>query len=51
MTRCARKLSESGIYHVMLRGIDRGQLFYDDGDRHAFMERVKKVKEPHTSAV
>jgi REP element-mobilizing transposase RayT len=30
----------------MLRGIDQSQLFYDDEDRHAFMERVEKVKEP-----
>jgi REP element-mobilizing transposase RayT len=47
MPRLARKHSESGIYHVMLRGIDQGQLFYDDKDRSAFMERLEKSKESY----
>ena len=42
MPRQARQKSESGIYHVMLRGIDRVQLFYDEDDRRAFIERLSR---------
>ena len=45
MPRTPRKLSESGIYHVMLRGIDRIQLFYDDDDHRAFLERLAHNKD------
>jgi REP element-mobilizing transposase RayT len=31
----------------MLRGIDHTQLFYDDDDRHAFMERLEKAKKSY----
>jgi REP element-mobilizing transposase RayT len=44
MPRYARKQSEAGIYHVMLRGINQTQLFYDDDDRNAFLERLKRFK-------
>jgi REP element-mobilizing transposase RayT len=47
MARCARRPSESGIYHVMLRGIDQGQLFYDDDDRYAFLNRLEKAKDAY----
>jgi REP element-mobilizing transposase RayT len=45
MPRQQRQKSESGIYHVMLRGINRLQLFYDDDDRLAFVERLARYKE------
>jgi len=45
MTRAARQQSENGIYHVMLRGNDQKQLFYDDEDRLAFLERLKRYKD------
>jgi len=45
MARSARGLGESGIYHVMLRGIDRTQLFYDTEDRLAFLERLARIKD------
>ena len=45
MPRQARQTSKFGLYHVMLRGIDRTQLFYDDDDRIAFMERLVRYKE------
>jgi hypothetical protein len=37
--------SETGIYHVMLRGINQTQLFYDDVDRIAFMDRLKRYRD------
>ncbi len=45
MPRSPRKLSESGVYHVMVRGIAQAQLFYDDADREAFLERLQFVKD------
>jgi REP element-mobilizing transposase RayT len=44
MPRTSRQKSEAGIYHVMLRGIDRSQLFYDSEDRGAFLERLVRYK-------
>ncbi len=38
MPRSARLQSESGIYHVMLRGINRQQIFVDEEDENKFLE-------------
>lgn len=38
MARSARKVSESGYYHVTLRGNGKQLLFEDDIDRHAFVD-------------
>ncbi len=46
MPRTARKTSLSNIYHVMLRGINRQNIFEEDEDRLYFMNilgRCKKV--------
>lgn len=45
MPRTARKKSETGIYHIMLRGMDRRALFTDDEDCERFIETLKRVKE------
>ena len=45
MPREARKLSGSNIYHVMLRGINRQDIFEDDSDRRHFMFVLKECKE------
>ena len=45
MARQARKRSSTGIYHVMLRGIDKRDIFLDDEDRKRFIEGVIKAKE------
>lgn len=37
MPRAARRVSESGIYHVVVRGNGRQSLFEDDADRLAFL--------------
>ena len=44
MARIARKKSESGIYHIMLRGINRQQIFEDDEDRQRFLETLENYK-------
>jgi REP element-mobilizing transposase RayT len=40
MPRTAREKSESGIYHIMLRGINRQIIFEDDEDREKFIETL-----------
>ena len=45
MPRIARKKSESGYYHIVLRGINKQNLYYDDEDREVFLSRLKIVKE------
>lgn len=45
MPRTAREKSESDIYHVMVRGIDRAELFYDDEDRHEFLRRLERYRD------
>ena len=44
MPRQARKQSESGIYHIMLRGIDRQQIFEDDSDNIEFLNILQKYR-------
>ena len=44
MARTARKKSATGIYHVMLRGADRRNIFSDDEDCRRFLETVQRVK-------
>ena len=45
MPRSARKKSNSGIYHIMLRGINRQQIFEDEEDNQHFLETLLKYKE------
>ena len=45
MPRQARKKSESGIYHIMLRGINQQQIFEDEEDSLRFLETLSKYKE------
>ena len=45
MPRTARKKSNSGIYHIMLRGINRQIIFEDDEDRVKFIDILKHYKQ------
>jgi REP element-mobilizing transposase RayT len=45
MPRLARKKSKSGIDHIMVRGINRQDIFHDDEDREKFLATLKRVKE------
>ena len=45
MPRGARKQAESGIYHLMLRGINRQQIFEDESDAERFLEVLASYKE------
>ena len=44
MPRQARKKSESGIYHIMLRGINQQQIFEDSEDFEKFLQILKDCK-------
>ena len=45
MPRRAREKSATGIYHIMLRGIDKRDVFLDDEDRMQFIENIIKAKQ------
>ena len=44
-SRTARKISKSDVYHIILRGIDRQDIFYEDIDRYVFKNQLKVVKD------
>ena len=44
MPRASRKKSESGIYHIMLRGINQQVIFEDDEDYEKFIETIRNYK-------
>lgn len=44
MPRQARRKSESGVYHIMLRGINKQVIFGDEEDNLKFLETLKKYK-------
>lgn len=44
MPRKTRQKSKSGIYHVMLRGINRQNIFYDIEDNEKFIEILSTCK-------
>ena len=44
MPRKARVQSKTGIYHIMLRGINRQQIFIDNEDNIIFLRILEKYK-------
>lgn len=44
MPRQARRKSESGVYHVLLRGINQQQIFEDSEDFEKFLQVLKECK-------
>jgi REP element-mobilizing transposase RayT len=44
MPRNARQKSESGIYHIMVRGINRQDIFHDDEDMQRYLETIARMK-------
>ncbi|MBI4857761.1 MAG: transposase [Acetobacterium woodii] len=45
MARQARVKSTTGIYHVILKGLDGRNIFLDDSDRSIFIEKLNKARE------
>ena len=44
MPRGARKKSDNGTYHIMLRGINKQQIFEEKEDYEKFLEVLKSCK-------
>ncbi|HHY64551.1 MAG TPA: transposase [Clostridiaceae bacterium] len=44
MPRRAREKSETGIYHIMIRGANKQEIFHDNEDRSVFLDMLKEVK-------
>ena len=40
MPRAPRQKSESGIYHIMIRGINQQAIFEDEEDNQKFIEKI-----------
>ncbi|MCT2536076.1 transposase [Aquibacillus koreensis] len=51
MPRQARRKSNSGIYHVMLRGANRQEIFHDEEDCITFLDTVRAYKEKSSISV
>lgn len=45
MPRKARKKSPTGIYHIIMRGINRQSIFTDEEDKQNFIEALVRYKE------
>jgi REP element-mobilizing transposase RayT len=45
LPRYARNIGESGVYHIMLRGINRQAIFEDDEDIQRLLETLARYKE------
>jgi REP element-mobilizing transposase RayT len=43
MPRQARQISKTGVYHVLVRGINRADLFHDDEDRRRYLETLARI--------
>lgn len=50
MPRQARRVSATGIYHVMLRGINRSTIFHDDEDCLVFLQILENCLKPAPAA-
>ena len=44
MPRLARQKSETGFYHILLRGVGRQNIFVDDEDKQRFLETLERYK-------
>ena len=44
MSRQARERSTSGLYHIMMRGINKQNIFEDDEDKQKFIETLTYYK-------
>ena len=47
MPRQQRQKSQSGYYHIMIRGNERRPIFFDDKDRLRFIDTLYEKKQGH----
>jgi len=48
MPRHAREKSKTGIYHIIVRGINRQDIFQDDEDKRVYLERLSRYKKEYS---
>jgi putative transposase len=51
MPRTARVKSKTGIYHIIVRGINRQDIFHDDEDRKRYLDTLKRITVENISDV
>jgi putative transposase len=51
MARKPRQFSDTGIYHVMLRGNERKNIFQDDGHKRRFLDGIDAKRKEADFAV
>ncbi len=51
MPRQARKFSGTGVYHVMLRGINRQDIFEDDEDYRQMVTCLRSLAERYAAVI
>lgn len=51
MTRILRSYSNSKVYHIILKGIDDQNIFYDDQDRRVFLNNILETKKEYAYQV
>jgi REP element-mobilizing transposase RayT len=44
MARQARQRCDNGVYHIVMRGINRQDIFYDEDDYQRFMGTLERLK-------
>ena len=44
MPRRARKQSKTGVYHIIIRGINRQDIFQDEEDKSVYLDRLSRYK-------
>ena len=47
MPRSARQISNTKVYHIILRGNDKQDIFYDKQDYRKFIKEIKETKEKY----
>ena len=47
MPRMKRQKSNTNVYHIILRGINQQEIFYDNIDRRKFLKVLKETKEKY----
>ena len=51
MPRRSRQISESGIHHIMLRGINRSAIFHDEEDCEVFLQYLSESLTPPSAGL
>lgn len=51
MARIARQISSTGVYHIILRGIEKKDIFLDSNDKRKIIEELKRTKEKYEYSI